>query len=607
MLLQSTERGDAPSIKTHLKTMTPPKTTTSTSVSRTSLNIFVFGLAVLVRTLIGFHPHSGEGDDHRTDTNITVAAAAAAYGGDLEAQRHWMELTLHLPLEQWYTYDVNYWGLDYPPLTAYVSYLCGYFSEIFLGPIPTALLTSRGYEDPNHKAFLRATVLILDIIVYFTSIYALTSKLYPYNNNSNSNNTQYYYQTLTLALLQPAIVLIDHGHFQYNTVALGLALWSFYYLAQESNNNNNKHSSYIAASIFFCLSLNFKQISLYYAPIVFAFLLGRCFQRKNVLLFLQLATTVLLTFTLLWAPFYYFTTATTTNNKAQYLLHIIHRIFPFHRGLYENKVANLWCALSTKPFSIRKRIPLKVQPILSTFVTLSMILPPCVLLFMVGKNNTKQQQTTKLLITCILWGSTACALAFFLAGFQVHEKSILFPLAPVSLLMMKNPMFILWFSMVSVWTLYPLVILDKLQLAYFSYCIFFYVIAQRLLSLSPYVPTTTATTAPLLHCVHWFTRTVVIPSSVVIMMLLHLLEKIINPQSFHLPDLFPVLWSIAGCAMILWSYIYCLASLWEIYCYDYYSHNCSIATDVRMSTGITSRVTKGIGSACSTINKKKQL
>lgn len=45
--------------------------------------------------------------------------------GDYEAQRHWMELTIHLPIRQWYTYDLQYWGLDYPPLTAYVSWLCG--------------------------------------------------------------------------------------------------------------------------------------------------------------------------------------------------------------------------------------------------------------------------------------------------------------------------------------------------------------------------------------------------------------------------------------------------------------------------------------------------
>ena len=49
--------------------------------------------------------------------------------GDFEAQRHWMEVTWHLPLADWYRAtpdnDLQYWGLDYPPLTAYVSWALG--------------------------------------------------------------------------------------------------------------------------------------------------------------------------------------------------------------------------------------------------------------------------------------------------------------------------------------------------------------------------------------------------------------------------------------------------------------------------------------------------
>lgn len=48
--------------------------------------------------------------------------------GDFEAQRHWMEITTHLPISQWYFYDLPYWGLDYPPLTAYHSWLLGKMS-----------------------------------------------------------------------------------------------------------------------------------------------------------------------------------------------------------------------------------------------------------------------------------------------------------------------------------------------------------------------------------------------------------------------------------------------------------------------------------------------
>ena len=45
--------------------------------------------------------------------------------GDFEAQRHWMEIIIHLPISQWYFYDLEYWGLDYPPLTAYHSWMLG--------------------------------------------------------------------------------------------------------------------------------------------------------------------------------------------------------------------------------------------------------------------------------------------------------------------------------------------------------------------------------------------------------------------------------------------------------------------------------------------------
>lgn len=52
--------------------------------------------------------------------------------GDYEAQRHWMELTLNVPMNRWYYYDLEWWGLDYPPLTAYVSWICGKMYEFFV-------------------------------------------------------------------------------------------------------------------------------------------------------------------------------------------------------------------------------------------------------------------------------------------------------------------------------------------------------------------------------------------------------------------------------------------------------------------------------------------
>jgi alpha-1,3-glucosyltransferase len=70
--------------------------------------------STLVKFLIGLGSYSGQ--------------STPPMFGDYEAQRHWMELTIHLPFRQWYTYDLSYWGLDYPPLSAYVSWICGILS-----------------------------------------------------------------------------------------------------------------------------------------------------------------------------------------------------------------------------------------------------------------------------------------------------------------------------------------------------------------------------------------------------------------------------------------------------------------------------------------------
>ena len=70
--------------------------------------------------LSGRYPHT----NHR-HLHLCLGQNAPPMFGDYEAQRHWMELTVHLPMKQWYTYDLPYWGLDYPPLTAYISWLCG--------------------------------------------------------------------------------------------------------------------------------------------------------------------------------------------------------------------------------------------------------------------------------------------------------------------------------------------------------------------------------------------------------------------------------------------------------------------------------------------------
>ena len=132
-----------------------------------------------------------------------------------------------------------------------------------------------------------------------------------------------------LILMQPALLMIDHAHFQFNNVMLGFTLLSIDCFL-------TKH--FVLGSIFFCGSLGFKQMALYYSPAVFSFLLGRCFTEKHgFVLFIKLGVTVIAVFGLMFSPW-----LTSLEDIQQVLV----RIFPVARGLYEDKVANIWCAIN---------------------------------------------------------------------------------------------------------------------------------------------------------------------------------------------------------------------------------------------------------------------
>lgn len=431
----------------------------------------------------------------------------------------------------------------------------GYISHHLVGEETVALMTSRGYETEDHKQYMRGTVLILDMLIYIPVILIL------------SNRLCFNPKVLYLVLTQPALLLIDHGHFQYNGVCLAFALLSFHYFTLDGYIGWNS----IIGCIFFCLALNWKQMALYYAPAVFAYLLGRCFSsslstndRLSKLASITslskrvgtLGCAVLMTFGVLWYPFYHY------GDGVESLFHIIQRIFPFHRGLFEGKVANIWCVLSLKPVSIQDRVSSFLLPKLSLALTFAMMLPFCILLFCTGKkgmvsvSKETQKQLQQRHLKALLWGSAGTSIAFFLASFQVHEKSILLPLAPLSLLILEAPRFIIWFTFASTWSLWHLLSVDQLRLPYFLISFIFYLAYDQFASDIVYgnkqANEEESKKMQTFSMMRFLEETVlcrmVVPISYIGMIALHAMECMITPPS-HLPDIFQVLWTIAGCGM----------------------------------------------------------
>eukprot|EP01135_Chromosphaera_perkinsii_P010818 Nk52_evm13s2241 gene=Nk52_evmTU13s2241 len=302
------------------------------SASQLQALIALVLFAVVVRGCVSLGEYSGKGK--------------GPMFGDYEAQRHWMEITLHTPVLEWYvntpSNDLNYWGLDYPPLTAYGSWLCGKVANFF-NPEWVALQTSRGIETPESKLFMRLTVLVGDVLFYILPCIFFCMS---YKNVTGRGTSDFWYrfQVLMLLVMQPGLILIDHGHFQYNCVSLGLAVFAVSLVINDSD---------LLGSVAFCLSLNYKQMSLYYAPPFFFYLLGKAAKRKrpNLTVFqfiqalvepetlfkiAQLGVCVVGTFAVLWWPFL------NAENGLDSSLHVVKRIFPIKRGLFEDKVANFW-------------------------------------------------------------------------------------------------------------------------------------------------------------------------------------------------------------------------------------------------------------------------
>ncbi|KAG6820725.1 hypothetical protein H0H93_012778 [Arthromyces matolae] len=360
---------------------------------RTWLVPIAIGAAVLVKAVIGLGSYSGMG--------------TPPMYGDYEAQRHWMELTLHLPFRQWYTYDLQYWGLDYPPLTAYVSWVCGLVGS-FIQPSWFALDASRGIETEGSKVFMRSTVIAFDLLVYVPALVMFVGTWL----GTRSKRTQ-------------------HGALKQYSLGFTLLALNFFATGQD-----------LLGAVCFVCSLCFKQMALYYAPAIGSYLLAKCISlgpTNGTTLFIRLAAVTVITFILFFLPFLppfvHFST----------IFDPITRIFPFARGLFEDKVANFWCA-SNVVFKWKNWASTTSLIRLSTALTALGFLPGAAMLLQAGYQSmvqgtektdnavAKASQHTSFL-SLLPYALLNSSMSFFLFSFQVHEKTILLPLLPMTLLL----------------------------------------------------------------------------------------------------------------------------------------------------------------------------
>ena len=140
---------------------------------------------------------------------------------------------------------------------------------------------------------------------------------------------------------------------------------------------------------------------------------------------------------------------------------VLTRLAPFKRGLFEDYVANFWCA--TSPIvKWRRLLSIPNAAKLSAFATAGAMAPA-----MYAQIRAPSPEG-------FLWCMACVSMSFFLFSFQVHEKSVLLPALPVSMLCLRadgaGDFFMPVLVCVSMW---PLLRKDGLGVAYVGCVVLF--------------------------------------------------------------------------------------------------------------------------------------
>jgi alpha-1,3-glucosyltransferase len=369
--------------------------------------------------------------------------------------RNWLAVTNHLPLKEWYFDDVNgttVHTLDYPPSFAFFEYALSQ-------NIITKGLISKGWVDPrcfnllgdedndvgiDCVIFQRGTVILSDFILMLGG-YIMSSAMI--HNNGVRNVVQY--NDLNLVLMNSGLLMLDHVHFQYNGMLLGILLASLgCILTSIRKYEENKSNVFLydwMGAVLFALLVTFKHLYITLAPAYFFYLLRRCCFIRNALSqdlkfshsrFICLAITVV---TVIVVPFIPFVIHGTDQ-----IVQIFRRLFPFQRGLcHDYWAGNIWALymsfdkvvrfICKKMLGTHIHFP-ELTPNQVGVILLFSLIPSMTLAWKAAsvQDSAAKQQT--LFVLSIVYAS----LSSFMFGYHVHEKAIMTAIIPLIFLSFQS-------------------------------------------------------------------------------------------------------------------------------------------------------------------------
>jgi alpha-1,3-glucosyltransferase len=398
---------------------------------------------------------------------------------DFDVHQNWLAITFELPLRQWYFDNRSIWTLDYPPLFAYVEWALSHCMrcvapELLIVHESEARLVERA--DVATVYWHRATVILFDIVYYLGS-FAFVCTFAPSRKKVNKVNKSDRVDgallgRFALLLLHPALLLVDHVHFQYNGALLGLLLGAIAAMARRRH--------VLGAALFWAL-VNAKHLYAPLTPIVFAYLMAACARRRrrdgrfDWPLFWSIGAAVVAVTVLAWAPLVVDTALHADDGKRLDALgtlgaQVMARLFPFGRGLlHAYWPANAWALYMFADKALAIALGVRQQhgasmtgglvtdaqgtavlPNVTPLVSMAFVVVAVALIawrvFVASAGNKRQ-----LLPRAIVLG----ALAQFMFGWHVHEKALLTAAVPLVALIYPDNVALL-LTLVSTYSVFPL-------------------------------------------------------------------------------------------------------------------------------------------------------
>ncbi|KAK0404086.1 hypothetical protein QR680_017282 [Steinernema hermaphroditum] len=370
---------------------------------------------------------------------------------DFEVHRNWMAITHHLPLAEWYRSAVSEWTLDYPPFFAYFEWLLARVAAVVDSRI--LVLHAEPFFSASTLYFQRFSVIFTDLFYIAAAWLCVRCVVSSLQWPSDKHAARLKFVGFVLLASNPALILIDNVHFQYNSM---LTAWLLLSVASIASGRP------LLGALFFSVLLNFKHLYLYYVPayvahylVAFLLPLDKAFVGRFVKLALAVGGPLVASF----GPF-------LLAGSFELLGQILSRLFPFHRGLTHALWApNFWAiynAADFVAFQVARCFPnlLPFVPTLSQYTsglvkeyshsvlwnvsplaTLSLILMALTPLVYRRMKNPRGDIVVDMVL---------CSFAFFFFGWHVHEKAILMISVPLTVLALKDYRYVSCFVLLCV-------------------------------------------------------------------------------------------------------------------------------------------------------------